>query len=70
MRIPESSQVVPLYMVKNRNFVALMVCAAVASMIWYAVNVLSSQESSLLFGASERAAGWISVRRCLSQVGK
>jgi hypothetical protein len=62
LRIPEQSQVVPLYLFKERTYVSLAVCAAVASMMFYAVNVMSSLEATYLFDVSLMETGWISVR--------
>jgi len=52
----------PLYLFKNRNYVALMVVASVGSMIFYALNIVWPQQIAAVYGKSVETTGWMSVR--------
>ncbi len=52
---------VPMYLFRNRNYVALTVVCSVGSMIFYALNIVYPTQLSALFGATPNQTGWLSV---------
>ncbi|KAL4804326.1 fungal trichothecene efflux pump [Aspergillus unguis] len=51
---------VPVYLLKNRNYDVLMACSTLGSMIFYALSVIWPQQIEVLFNASADDIGWIS----------
>ncbi|KIW90838.1 uncharacterized protein Z519_08621 [Cladophialophora bantiana CBS 173.52] len=59
--VPAEGRLIPFYLFKNRDYVAFAITGAVGSMIFYALNVVYGQETTNLFGASQRKSGWYSL---------
>lgn len=51
---------VPIYLLKNRNFVTLMTCSTVGSMVFYSLNIIWPQQIGALFDSTPSEIGWIS----------
>lgn len=58
----------PLYLFKNRNFVALTLISAVGAMIFYASNIVYPQQIVVIWQKSASQAGWYAV--CASHLIK
>lgn len=52
---------VPMHLFKNRNYVILMACSTLGSMIFYALSIIWPQQIAVLFQVSPEDIGWISV---------
>jgi hypothetical protein len=52
---------VPLYLFKSWNYLALVAVSSVGSMIFYAVSIVWPQQIALPYNTSSDTTGWISV---------
>ncbi|EXJ63305.1 uncharacterized protein A1O5_11626 [Cladophialophora psammophila CBS 110553] len=57
---PLKEPLMPLYLFRNRNYVALSIVASVGSMIFYALNIVYPQQISAVYGKSVQTTGWMS----------
>ncbi|KAF5988510.1 fungal trichothecene efflux pump [Fusarium coicis] len=57
--VPLKEPLMPLYMFANRNFMCLTTVASVASMIFYALNIVYPLQISAVYGKSVQTTGWM-----------
>ncbi|EXJ76265.1 uncharacterized protein A1O5_00773 [Cladophialophora psammophila CBS 110553] len=50
----------PLRLFRSRNFVCLLACSCLGSMVFYALSILYPEQLSIVFGKSPSQTGWYS----------
>jgi hypothetical protein len=51
----------PMDLLKNRNYLVAVIAGTVAQMVYYSLNVLWPQQISSLYTTDNAMIGWISV---------
>ena len=63
---PLEQPLLPMKLLKNRNYVAISVTACVGTMIYFSMNVLWPQQVAALYTTDETTIGWLS---CTTGIG-
>jgi hypothetical protein len=59
--IPLEQPMMPIKLLKNRNYVAVSCSACVGTMIYFSMNILWPQQVAALYETDQTAIGWLSV---------
>ena len=52
---------IPLHLLKNVNYVTMMICSSMGVSVFYALSILWPQQIVAIFGKTGTAVGWLSV---------
>jgi hypothetical protein len=58
---PLEQPMMPIKLLKNRNYVAVSCSACVGTMIYFSMNILWPQQVASLYETDQTAIGWLSV---------
>lgn len=59
--MPLKQPLLPVKMLKNRNFIAACIVGTVGQMVYYALNVLWPQQITALYTTDNITIGWMAV---------
>jgi hypothetical protein len=59
--VPLEQPMMPIKLLKNRNYVAVSCSACVGTMIYFSMNILWPQQVASLYETDQTAIGWLSV---------
>ncbi len=58
---PLKQTLLPLALLKDRNYIAVLVTSSVATMIYFSMNVIWPQQIAALYTTNNVQIGWLSV---------
>lgn len=59
--VPLKRPLMPLYLIKNSNYVIMMLVASVGSMVYYALNIVWPEQITAVYRKDSLTTGWMSV---------
>jgi hypothetical protein len=52
---------IPMHLLKNLNYVTLMICSSMGVMVFYALSIVWPQQIVAIFSKTGTTVGWLSV---------